>query len=140
MMVAMSIIAIGLALGYLLWRTFSLVVHFTVVPQYDDHNLWLMITITSPNGPMSVMRIEARNRTTESARCQRSLYGHKFPFPLQAGQILPGKVVLANSPDQFGMWTRGKTRISVYDVKHHRPSRKTVRIRIPNMIGLPVLA
>lgn len=135
MMLGMGIAAIGIAVGYVLWRTFSLTVYCTVVPQHDDRNLWLMLTITATNGRVSIMRIEAVNQITESMRCQRAFYGHKFPFPLDAGQILPGKIVLANSPDDFGMWTRGKTTISIYDVKHRRPARKTVRIKIPSALA-----
>ena len=133
------IIGIGVVIGYALWRLLLLSIYFTIVPQYDDHSLWLMITITAPHNPISIMRIEALNSESDSSRCQRSLYGHKFPFPLQAGQILPGKLVLADTPDEFPRWTQGLTTVSVYAVKHHKPSRKTIRIKVPRSFP-PVLA
>ena len=128
---ALIIIGVGVAIGYALWRLVSLSVYFTIVPQYDDRHLWLMITITAPNNPISIMRIEALNQESESSRCQRSLYGHKFPFPLQAGQILPGKLVLADTPDEFPRWTQGRTTVSVYELRRHKPSRRTIRIKVP---------
>jgi hypothetical protein len=121
------IIGPALAIGCFFWRLASRSVHLTLVPQCDGRSLWLSITIMAPH-PMSVVRVEVINLRSNCSRSQSSLGSYKFPFPLEAGQTLPGRIILATSPDQFGMWNRGRTIVRVYGGNQGAPFHRTIRI------------